>query len=371
MPLRARPAPLETRVVSGVEPDPETPRRIAAQFRRMLTEGTHLRPVGEARHDPELVLERGDVPRHAVDLFGVRFFLTDFRHDHWLNFMIAFVGVPHPRTGRTTSLFPRIFYKDPSLMWRVASHYISTEDEHWIGKGDVRWEQRSDGEYLSSAEETTDLPYEIQGALDEISRRRKSKRDDDAVHLYLRRGGSHRTEPFADFTKPRREAHARYRVNGGRPVARFRKKNDPTSLVFARGYQPDLRRGLVEVTHSGSKLYGGEIEKYRILSVNREIQYQFVASPTHAFVNHPQALTTGLSSYGTRCVDVIADEDAFLPGFEYHFYDDVEDPPVLYSQIPEGWAGDKAHPDCERADASRWIEELPVIRDFRRIVLGG
>lgn len=367
-PVQSRSVPLETRVIQGCLPEPATPRRIAADFRALVAGGLKLKPAGQARPTLAALERRGDVPRHRVRLFDHDLYLTDFRHDHWLNFLVAFV-VPSG-AGRSRSCWPRIFYKDASLVWRVASHFISTEQEHWIGKGAVRWEKRKDGEYLTTAEETTDLPYELQYALDEISRRRKSQRDDDAVHLYLRRGGSHRTEPFADFTRPRDRDAELYRVNRGRSIARFARKGDPTSLVFTKGYEPDFSRGVVESTPSGSRLYGGPVEKVRILSRNREIQFQFVASPTHAFVNHPQTLTTALSTYGVRTVDVLGDEHAFLPGFEYHFLDDSLDPPEIYSQIPQGWAGDAGTHDSERADASPWIEQMPIIRQFRRKYLG-
>jgi hypothetical protein len=50
--------------------------------------------------------------------------------------------------------------------------------------------------------------------------------------------------------------------------------------------------------------------------------------------------------------------------------DEEEDPPVLHSQIPAGFVGDPAPADPQRADASAWIEAMPVIREFRRRVLG-
>jgi len=83
----------------------------------------------------------------------------------------------------------------------------------------------------------------------------------------------------------------------------------------------------------------------------------------------PQALTTELSSYGVRTVDVDADEDVFVPGFEYHFFDEDADPPGLHTQIPEGYAGAASEIDPSRADASAWLEKLPVIQEFRRRVL--
>ena len=53
----------------------------------------------------------------------------------------------------------------------------------------------------------------------------------------------------------------------------------------------------------------------------------------------PQALTTELSSFGVRTIDVEAADDLCVPAMEYHYLDDWEDPPVLYSQIPAGFAG--------------------------------
>jgi hypothetical protein len=63
-----------------------------------------------------------------------------------------------------------------------------------------------------------------------------------------------------------------------------------------------------------------------------------------------------------RTVDVVADEDVFVPGYEYHYLEDG----VLYSQIPPGFAGAASDVDPTRADASPWLEKLPVIQEFRR-----
>ena len=247
------------------------------------------------------------------------------------------------------------------------SHFVHDHEEYWIGKGDVRWERRGDGEYQCSVEETTNLPYEIQNALDVASRRSGKRRDDDAIRLVLREGPSGRIAPYADFTAPRRRAERRHHVNRGRLVARFARRGDPSSLRFARGFEPDLEHGVLEVDRSASRFFGGELRKFRILSTNRQIQYQFVASPTQVWVNPPQTLTTELSSYGVRTLDVLADEDLCLPAFEYHEVDG--DGEVTHSQIPAGFAGDPHPDDPARANASTWLEALPVIREFRAQVL--
>ena len=161
-------------------------------------------------------------------------------------------------------------------------------------------------------------------------------------------------------------AVARNRVNRGESVAWFERENDPGSLRFAPGFEPDFEDGVLETCELSSSLYGGKIRKFRILSANREIQYQFIAGPHQVWIVPPQTLTTELSSYGVRTVDVNAHEDVFVPGYEYHYLDDSVDPPELHSQIPLGFAGKASEVDPMRADASRWLEQLPVIREFRR-----
>jgi hypothetical protein len=63
----------------------------------------------------------------------------------------------------------------------------------------------------------------------------------------------------------------------------------------------------------------------------------------------------------------VADDEIFVPGYEYHARDEDG---VVRSQIPRGYAGRTSSIDPDRADAAPWIEALPVIRDFRRRVLG-
>jgi hypothetical protein len=157
-------------------------------------------------------------------------------------------------------------------------------------------------------------------------------------------------------------------VNGGRYVAWFARESDPASLRFAPGFEPDFDAGLIEVDPLKSRFYGGEIRRFRFLSHNRKIQYQFVAAPRHVWIIPPQTLTTELNSYAVRTVDVYGDEDVFVPGYEYHYLEDLEDPSSLHSQIPEGFAGPIHDEDEYRADAAPWLEKLPVIQEFRRKV---
>jgi hypothetical protein len=106
--------------------------------------------------------------------------------------------------------------------------------EVWIGKGETRWERRPDGLYEVSAEETTNLPYELQGALDAISTAGRARRDAKALGLFLRDAPADRLTAYADFTAPRRRARAGGEVHHGRPVARFRRRFDPTSWSSPR-----------------------------------------------------------------------------------------------------------------------------------------
>jgi len=362
---------LETRLVREVRPAQRTPREIAREFRALVAAGVPIRPAGPIREDPESLLSCGFTPRYRFQLFDATYYLTNLRVDLDFRFFVAYVHLP--RVGRSGprggALYPRIFYKDQSLVWRSPTHCIRSDDENWIGKGALK-EQKRDGVVARhSAEETTDLPLEIQAALDECSHRHgRLLRDEEIVALILRNAPDDRYEPYEDWNAPRRRAmsNPRNRINGGRLVAWFERENDPGSLRFESGFEPDFGRGVVEESRIQSRMYGGTVRKFRILSRNRTIQYQFVAAPRQVWIIPPQALTTEIMSYGVRTVDVEAHDDLCVPGYEYHFVDADEDPPQLYSQIPPGYAGEPSAIDPDRADASPWIEALPVIREFRR-----
>jgi hypothetical protein len=349
---------LDTRIVKDVRPSDASPREVRRELQALLASGCRLRPAGTARSAPASLLERYR-PRYAVALFGARFWLAELREDENFRFFVAYV-----RLGDGQDLFPRLFYKDSSLVWRCATHWISAPGVHWIGKGDVKQIDEADGQTEYSAEETTNLPYELQAALDELSRRAKRVVwDAGALGRLLRRAPVGRHEAYADFIGPRRRAAAvrANLVHGGRPVAWFARRNDPASLRFAPGFAPDFAR-VIDLSRSASRMYGGAIVKRRILSRNGRIQYQFVAGPRHVWIIPAQTLSTELSSYGVRTVDVIADEDLFVPGYEYHYLEHG----ALYTQIPLGFAGPASEVDPTRADASPWLERLPVIRKFRR-----
>ncbi len=362
---------LQARIVTGVAPESGA-RRIEREFRGLLEADVRIRPAGTARSSPARLLGPGYLPRHAIRLFDTTYYLTDLREDRsWegtLRFFVAYV-LPQPDARE---VYPRIFCKDYSLMWRSPSHFIRSEREEMIGKGDVRSVVENGEETIYTAEETTNLPLEIQPALDALARlTRRRRQDPRALGLILRRAPDDRLQPYRDFAEPRRKARSnpRNRIHGGRDVAWFARAHDPTSLRFAEGFDPDLRRGVLEVSRSSSRFYGGAVRKFRILSRNRRIQYQFVATPRHAWIDPPQPLTTEITSYGVRSIDVHAAEELCVPGYEYHFVDDTARPPRLHSQIPEGFAGEPSPLDPARVDASAWIERLPVVRRFRRELL--
>ncbi|MBW2714901.1 MAG: hypothetical protein JRD03_02430 [Deltaproteobacteria bacterium] len=347
------------------------PRQVAREFRRLIDSGAEIRCAGDARDDPESLLSCGYTPKYKIDLFDTTYYLTNVRQNPDIRFFVAYVVQKNPRTSRI-EIYPRIFYKDISLIWRSASHFVRSEGENWIGKGEMRTAIVDGVEIEQSVEETTDLPLELQTAFEELSRKaRRVPFDESAVALVLRRGHDDRIEPYRDFLEPRVRARSdpRNLINRGRSIARFTRKNDPTSLRFAKGFEPDFAHGVLEASISKSKLYGGWLKRFRLLSTNRKIQYLFFAGPRNAWIIPPQTTAANLTSYGVRAIDVIADEDLCIPGYEYHFLDDFEDPPVWVSQIPKGFAGAASEVDPSRADASRWLDQLPVIREFRRKIL--
>ncbi len=362
-------APIARQIVSSTQADERSERRIEREFLSLLDAGAKLVPVGTARKRPRALLRRGYMPRYRIDLFDTTFYLSRVRQNEDIRFFVAYLV-----QGSRRQIHPRIFYKDVSLVWRSASHFVRSEQENWIGKGDVKVVRQGGEEWVESDEATTDLPLEIQTALESLIRRvSRIPTDHEAVALVLRRGPDDRVEPYRDFSGPRRHAQADRRnlVNGGRSIARFARRRDPTSLRIAKGYEPDFAAGILEVEESKSRLYGGLLRRYRILSRNQQVQYLFFAGPRQVWIGALQATTTELSSYGVRTIDVPADEDLLLPGYEYHFLDDAEDPPVFVSQIPKGFAGPSSEVDPSRADASPWLDRVPVIRQFRRQVLRG
>jgi len=363
---------IPTRIVPSVEPADLTPRQVARNFRALIDSGVKVHPAGEARDDPTELWSSGYTPKYEVSLFDTRFYLTNARQNPALGFFVAYVVQRRPTTGRT-EIFPRIFYKDLSLVWRSASHLIATEDDFWIGKGDVRTVVQGGFEITECVESTTDLPLEMQTALETVKRKiRHAPTDEKALFLVLRGAPSSRTAPYRDFSEPRRRAEVDRRnlINGGRSIARFTRKNDPTSLQIVDGFEPDFAKGIVETSETRSALYGGALQRFRILSRNRKVQYLFIAGPKHVWIIPPQATTTELSTYGVRTIDVVADEDLFVPGYEYHYFDETADASEHFSQIPPGFAGEPSEHDGDRADASAWLDPIPVIREFRRKVLG-
>lgn len=363
---------LETAIIPGVEPCPLSPRQVAREFDALLQAGAALKPAGLAKRRPRELLRQGYAPRFKIELFDTALYLSGLREDENFRFFVAWLR-PQRRDGARSerTLHPRIVYKDSSLVWRSATHVIRSPDENWIGKGAVRFIAANGDEIGHSVEETTNLPLEMQAALDDVSRRGRVVRDEQAAVRVLRNAPDHRIEPYADFTSPRERAMSDRRnlVNGGLPIARFTRSGDPASLRFTKGFEPDFAGGRIDESRSRSRLYGGGIRKIRFLSQNRRIQYQFIAGPHHAWIIPPQTLTTELSSYGVRTVDVVAPEDLCVPGYEYHYLDTTCDPPQLHTQIPDGFAGPASEVDPSRADASPWLERLPVIREFRRRVL--
>lgn len=365
---RRRPEPIPTRVEPSARPEPLGPRAVAREFLALLDSGTRLVVDGSSRREPRSLLADGYTPKLAFELFGCRFYLAHVRQNPLLRFFVAYVVPPGAERAHA-----RIFYKDVSLVWRCGSHGLFTDSELWIGKGATRLERRGGYEHEHTVESTTDLPFEMQDVLDELMRRPKViRRDTEVLARVLRNAPAARLAPYRDFLEPRRRAMAdpRNRIHGNRPIARFRRARDPESLEIAEGFEPDFGRGHVEVTRGSSASYGGRVDRHRVLARNRRVQWLFFAAPRHVWLAPPQALTTELSSYGLRTVDVVVPDELCLPGYEYHYLNDPEFEDSLHSQIPPGFAGEPNPIDPDRADASAWLDRLPVVAAFRRRVLG-
>ena len=362
---------IPTEIISSVQRQPLTPIKTQRQFIELIDGGAKLKIAGNASKDPDLLLGSGFLPKHRVDLFDTKIYLTNIQQIPELRFFIAYV-VQKDGRGKP-NIFARIFYKDLSLAWRSASHFSRNDEGIWIGKGDVRPEFENGEEFETSIESTTDLPIEMMMALDDLARKiKRPKGNEFTLDLVLRKSSVNRVQPYKDFTEPRQRAASikSNLINRGNSVARFTRKNDPSSLKITAGFEPDFAEGIIEKSTSRSKLYLGLLKRYRILSTNRKIQYLFISGPKHTWIIPPQATTTELSSYCVRTIDVTADDDLFIPGYEYHHFEETESGELeLFSQIPPGFAGEICATDDAKADASPWLDKIPVIQEFRRTVL--
>ena len=365
-----KPDLIPCKIVPSVERCDLNPRQVDREFSALVRDGARFRLASSAVRDHRQLFQAGLRPKHKVELFDTTFYFSNVRQIPELRFFVCYIVQSEGNTGRR-SIYPRIIYKDLSLVWRAASHFTYVNGDIWVGKGDVRMDEEDGHETIESVEATTDLPLEMQSAVESLPGwTRRVMSGDGILEMVLRRGPANRVEPYADFTRLRRRAQAvpGNLINAGRRIARFRRAGDPESLVVTRGFEPDFREGVIERGESFSRLYGGRIGRYRILSTNRKVQYYFLAGLRHVWIVPPQALTTELSSYGLRTVDVKADEDLFIPGYEYHHYEDTAHGRELYSQIPPGYVGEVCPLDDAKADASPWLNRIPLIRQFRQQV---
>ena len=136
-------------------------RRAEREFRRLIEGGLEIRPAGKARRNPLRLLSLGYSPKHAIELFDTTYYVSNAFQNYFLRFFVAYIVQGPARTAH-----PRIFYKDASLIWRSASHFARSESENWIGKGDLKWVREHGQRARYTAEETTNLPFEIQAPLD-------------------------------------------------------------------------------------------------------------------------------------------------------------------------------------------------------------
>ena len=363
---------IPTQIMQNIALQPRSPRAVARSFRALLHDGCVLVAGGKPFERPSTLVRGSCVPRHVLDAepFGLRIFITKVHQNPDLRFLVGYVM---NRASRPSRIYARIFYKDTALMWRAASHLVKDRGEFWIGKGDVTTIEIDGEAYICSQESTTDMPFELQAALEKAARSAPSIPVNDRIlERVLRRAPAGRITPYVDFTRLRRRAEAepRNRINRGRPVASFARKHDPGSLRFVKGFEPDLSRGIVEVLDLESAYYGGHVQCFRVLSTNEKIQYAFMAAPRQVWIIPPQALTAELTTFALRTINVAIDEDVCVPGYEFHYMDETDDGLALHSQIPSGFAGAHHLQDGDRADASPWIDQLPIVRAFRAKVLG-
>lgn len=365
-------APLiPTKIIPSVTRAELSSRKVNEELQAIVQDGGKLIASGLAKNSPDVFKNHPFKARHKIELFDSRFYFTNVFQIPELRFFVCYVA--QKARNQQWQVFPRIVYKDLSLVWRSASHFSNVDDQIWVGKGDVMEVVQNGQEMIVSNEATTDLPLEMQTAVEGLLEFLKRPMSGKGIlDLVLRKSPGDRIEPYRDFVSPRVRAASNPEnlINRGKSVAKFSRRQVPESLKIAKGFEPDFQSGIVERGTSKSRLYGGQLQRFRVLSTNMKVHYYFFAGARHVWVAPPQALTTELSSYGVRTIDVAADDDLFIPGYEYHHYEETARGLELYSQIPDGFVGEECPLDDAKADASPWLNRIPLIQRFRKEVLG-
>jgi len=102
------------------------------------------------------------------------------------------------------------------------------------------------------------------------------KENPTTMSQVTRFGAGKRPEAYPEFTAPRKIARMEERnlINWNKPVVTFGRKGNPKSQKVVRGYEPDYKTGIIEISVDRGPLiahYGGKVTKYRIVSKNRKI----------------------------------------------------------------------------------------------------
>ncbi len=109
-----------TRIASSARPSELSPRQVEREFRSLIADGVRMRPAGEARTDPPRLLSDGYTPKYKIELFATTYYLTNVRQNPDIRFFVCYVVQRSFATSKL-EIYPRIFYKDISLVWRSAS----------------------------------------------------------------------------------------------------------------------------------------------------------------------------------------------------------------------------------------------------------
>ena len=260
-------SPIETAILPGVQPDPRDPRALATEFRAALADGVRLRPSGEAKQDPTPAANsplRGALSHRPLPGSNLSDRVPLRRQPEFHGRVRRTVGVLRSRRRVRTTRGSST--KDSSLVWRVATHFVRSEDDNWIGKGDTKWE------LIRRRRVLVQRGGDREPAFSRCRKRSTSlagaARSHGGITTRSRSSCSAATEiasnPFAEFVTPRRRAAERYRIHGGKPIARFHSQGRSQHAALREGLRTGLpTRGWWTQSSSHSKLYGGPVTKFR------------------------------------------------------------------------------------------------------------
>ncbi len=318
-------------------------------FDRLVERGTPIQIYGQTSFR---ALERDGLgPKHQVK-FGADtyYFSHPFIDAGGRTVFVMYLHHVDSTTGRPVIFVNAVYRSNSQNVWRAAS---SSPDGRYIGKG--------------LGETSQMLPVELQGHLERmVSHQQVGGGLHEIPGRFYHVLGEDERTPLVTLLNVRQLPNTPKVIVAREDTSRHMDPHVANHhFIFTPGYEPNFHHGVVHNFTTENPIYG-MVSSYVVRSTNGALQYLFnVDRAGRVWIGGVQTTSVALNRQGVR-VDRVTVPDALLtPAFEY------------LRQMPRGYEvgplhmKERMHPtDSHYADATPFLNQLGVIQDFRRYVLG-